>query len=278
MLASQSPQRRAILDQLGSQLHRGRPGLRRGRSAGHAAGRAGAVHARGKARSVPGDLVLGVDTIVDLDGRRSGKPADEEQAGEMLRALAGRTHLVHSGLCLASAGAEHVRLVTTRVTFRPLDEADVAGTWAAGSGRDGLAHTPSRGAARRSSSGSMATTGTSSGCPLRRSWTRSRKPCRRRPDTLLRPVCRDLQREPSRTFRSASGTHSPASAAGTWPSISARRTRSSTYAGVASCCPSPRWWRSTSGRVTCTPWASRPSACSAARPATSRRSGRSRTA
>ena len=67
----------------------------------------------------------------------------------MLRALAGRTHLVHSGLCLVTAGVEHVRLVTTRVTFRPLVEADVV--WYLGCrewhGRAGAYAVQGRGAA-----------------------------------------------------------------------------------------------------------------------------------
>ena len=118
VLASRSPQRRAILEQLGLSFTAVVPDYDEADPPGMPPDELALVHARGKARSVPGDLVLGVDTIVDLDGRSLGKPADEERAREMLRALAGRTHLVHSGLCLTSAGAEHVRLVTTRVTFR----------------------------------------------------------------------------------------------------------------------------------------------------------------
>ena len=149
VLASQSPQRRAILEQLGLSFTAVVPDYDEVDPPGMPPDELALRHARGKARSVPGDPVLGVDTIVDLDGRSLGKPADEEGAGAMLRALAGRTHLVHSGLCLASAGAEHVRLVTTRVTFRPLDEADVV--WYLGcrewQGRAGAYAVQGRGAA-----------------------------------------------------------------------------------------------------------------------------------
>jgi septum formation protein len=75
-------------------------------------------NARRKAAAVDGDLVLGVDTLVALDGAIYGKPRDEAHAAETLRALAGRTHEVVSGLALGD------RLVTetTAVSFRPLDE------------------------------------------------------------------------------------------------------------------------------------------------------------
>ena len=72
----------------------------------------------------------------------------------------------------------------------------------------------------------------------------------------------------------ASSATSPASVAATWRSTSARRTRSSTSVGAASCCPSRASSRSTRAPARCTRSASRPSGCSAARRARSRRSGR----
>ncbi len=75
------------------------------------------THAIGKARSVEGRCVLGVDTTVALDGVSIGKPRDRADAREMLERLAGRTHTVHSGLCLRCGGAEHVRSSATDVTF-----------------------------------------------------------------------------------------------------------------------------------------------------------------
>ena len=77
-----------------------------------------AENARRKAAAVEGDLVLGVDTVVALDGHIYGKPADAEEAAATLRALSGRTHEVVSGLAL---GAE-VDTAVTRVTFRTLGE------------------------------------------------------------------------------------------------------------------------------------------------------------
>ena len=71
------------------------------------------------AASAPaGATVLGVDTVVALDGRIYGKPRDEEDAAATLRALSGRTHEVVSGLAI---GGE-VTAETTRVTFRTVTD------------------------------------------------------------------------------------------------------------------------------------------------------------
>ena len=70
-------------------------------------------------------MVLGVDTVVVLDGAIYGKPADEAEARATLERLAGRTHEVVSGIAVAEAepdGSPRVRTAsaTTRVTFRDL--------------------------------------------------------------------------------------------------------------------------------------------------------------
>ncbi len=98
--------------------------------------------AEGKARAVAagvtGDaLVLGADTTVVLDGAYLNKPADAEDARRMLRALSGRTHTVHTGLCLVEVtGGLIGRVVTdaamTRVTFDTLTEPVIAAYVATG--------------------------------------------------------------------------------------------------------------------------------------------------
>jgi septum formation protein len=125
-LASRSPQRRAILEQLGIEFSVVDPDYEEIDPTGMPPDQLVLIHAVGKARSVDGALVLGVDTTVALDGASMGKPADAGEAAVMLRLLAGRTHTVYSGLCLRAARAEHVRLAATEVTFRDLTEADVA--------------------------------------------------------------------------------------------------------------------------------------------------------
>jgi septum formation protein len=125
VLASRSPQRRAILEQLGVAFVV-RPADVPERSVGEAHAVA-AANARDKALAVPaaaGEVVLGVDTLVALDGELWGKPAGEVAARATLQRLSGRTHEVVSGLALARPGAAvEVASAATQVAFRPLNDA-----------------------------------------------------------------------------------------------------------------------------------------------------------
>jgi len=130
LLASTSPQRRAILEQLHVPFDVVAPRYEEHDPPDADPARLVRDHALGKARSVAADAgarpVLGVDTTVELAGRVYAKPADAGDAGRMLEALAGRTHAVVSGLALVTPGWEHVEDVTTFVTFRPLTPRDLA--------------------------------------------------------------------------------------------------------------------------------------------------------
>jgi septum formation protein len=121
LLASVSPQRRAILEQLRIPFDVVPPDYEE-------SGEDPVEHAAGKARSVEGGdrPVLGVDTIVVCDGRVLGKPADAGEAEQMLETLAGKTHEVVSGLCLRTPAWEELHRDVTRVTFRPLTARDLA--------------------------------------------------------------------------------------------------------------------------------------------------------
>jgi septum formation protein len=136
LLASTSPQRRAILRQLGLPFEVVAPEYVEEDQADRDPVELVRAHAAGKAHSVAegaGDRpVLGVDTAVLLDGRIYGKPGSADEAAEMLEALAGRTHEVLSGLCLVTPGWEEVAHETTRVSFRPLTARDIAHYVAAG--------------------------------------------------------------------------------------------------------------------------------------------------
>jgi septum formation protein len=136
LLASTSPQRRAILEQLGLPFEVVTPPYVEEDAPGLAPAELVQEHARGKARSVAGDAgeraVLGVDTSVVCEGRSHGKPRDAGDAAEMLEVLSGRTHEVVSGLCLLTPGWEAVEHDVTRVTFRPLTPRDVAAYVATG--------------------------------------------------------------------------------------------------------------------------------------------------
>lgn len=151
LLASTSPQRTAILRQLGIPHEVVVPDYEEDDR--HDADPVELVreHALGKARSVwaPGTLVLGVDTTVALDGRIYAKPADRADAAAMLGALQGRTHEVVSGVCLIGDGFEELHHDVTRVTFRALTPAQIdayldTGEW---EGRAGAYAIQGRGAA-----------------------------------------------------------------------------------------------------------------------------------
>jgi nucleoside triphosphate pyrophosphatase len=101
------------------------------------------AHALAKARDVarragipPGGAVLGADTAVVLDGADLAKPAEAAEAARMIRALAGREHVVMTGVALLSGAGEDVRHAETRVSFRALSEAEVAWYVATGEWRD----------------------------------------------------------------------------------------------------------------------------------------------
>ncbi len=74
------------------------------------------------AREHPGARVLGVDTLVAIGPTIYGKPADRESAGSTLRALAGRAHVVVSGVCVIEAGRAVTAAATTAVRFRAFGE------------------------------------------------------------------------------------------------------------------------------------------------------------
>lgn len=131
ILASVSPQRRAILEQLNVPFEVVPPRFDED-------GGDPVELAAGKARSVDGGEcpVLGVDTEVVVDGEALGKPADATAAEAMLERLSGRTHEVVSGLCLRTPAWEELHSETTQVTFRSLTPRDLARYVASGEWED----------------------------------------------------------------------------------------------------------------------------------------------
>lgn len=127
VLASTSPQRRAILEQLRIPFDVVAPVYEEHDPPDADPVKLVCAHAEGKAVSVheDGAITLGVDTTVHLDGRLYGKPADESGARAMVGGLAGATHLVVSGLCLLGPGFSVVEHAVTRVTFRELAVSEV---------------------------------------------------------------------------------------------------------------------------------------------------------
>jgi septum formation protein len=128
VLASGSPQRRAILGDLGldfdvrpSDVPEEHQGVPREVAAENALRKARAVSETAGADEV----VLGCDTLVATDETIWGKPADEAAARATLRHLSGRTHEVISGVALVEGGEIRTATEVTHVTFRELDEATI---------------------------------------------------------------------------------------------------------------------------------------------------------
>jgi nucleoside triphosphate pyrophosphatase len=123
LLASTSPRRRQILEQLGIPFDLVAPRYEETEQDP-------AAHALGKARSVLDEAgerpVLGCDTEVICDGRVYGKPQTAEEAEEMLESLGGKTHEVVSGLALITPAWQELHRESTTVTFRALTARDLA--------------------------------------------------------------------------------------------------------------------------------------------------------
>ena len=88
------------------------------------------------AQSGAGDVVIGADTVVCLDGQIFGKPGTACEAADMLRSLSGRTHEVFTGVCVIRNGRELLRYERTFVTFRSLSEEEIAAYLASGESMD----------------------------------------------------------------------------------------------------------------------------------------------
>ena len=85
--------------------------------------------------------VLGLDTVVEIDGKVLGKPSGPEEAEAMLRTLSGRVHRVFSGMALLVERSRPVEeeVVCTEVKFRAMEPGEVrfyieSGEWAGAAG------------------------------------------------------------------------------------------------------------------------------------------------
>jgi septum formation protein len=141
LLASASPRRRELLEQIGVPTRR--------------------VHCQVDEQVMPGELpavyvkrvtrdkvlagvmaapdgavVLAADTAVVLDEQILGKPRDREHAAQMLAALSGREHQVMTAVAVACGEQVELQLVTTQVRFRGLSAAEIDAYWASGEPAD----------------------------------------------------------------------------------------------------------------------------------------------
>jgi septum formation protein len=136
ILASASPQRKAILEQLGVQFRVEAPEVEELVAGDPAEVVEQNALRKARARARPGERVLGADTAVVLDGEVFGKPADAAEADTFLARLSGREHEVMTGIALVDAAGERSAVAVTRVRFRALDRSDLEWYLATGEWRD----------------------------------------------------------------------------------------------------------------------------------------------
>jgi septum formation protein len=124
VLASRSPQRRAILESLGVAFDvRATDVVEEDEGVPAAVASENALRKAVAAEGRPDEIVLGVDTVVATGLEIWGKPPAEEAARDTLRQLSGRTHEVVSGVALrCDDGTVLATTAVTRVTFRALDD------------------------------------------------------------------------------------------------------------------------------------------------------------
>jgi len=140
-LASASPRRRELLEQIGVPVRLVSCAVDEQVLAGEAAmdyvQRVTRDKVQAGVRQAPaGAVVLAADTAVVLDGRILGKPLDREQGLAMLRALSGREHSVITAVAVARGSDVRLQPVITQVRFRPLGEAEMSAYWDTGEPAD----------------------------------------------------------------------------------------------------------------------------------------------
>jgi len=135
ILASNSPRRRELLRQAGYRFKVRPPGPIEDASIRRAPSAAAYVESLAYLKAMSAiethgirkGLVLGADTAVELEGRIIGKPRDEDEARQILSALAGSVHRVLTGLALVDAEANRRLLAhdATAVRMGPMSDADI---------------------------------------------------------------------------------------------------------------------------------------------------------
>jgi septum formation protein len=140
ILASASPRRATLLREAGYTFAVEPADVDESESEGEAAPeyviRVAALKGRTVAARFPDDIVLAADTTVVVDDVMLAKPADDADAGRMLRLLSGRAHEVLTGVVVIRAGVESSAVVATRVRFRPITPAEMMGYVASGEPHD----------------------------------------------------------------------------------------------------------------------------------------------
>ena len=127
LLASKSPRRRELLQHLGLPHTTISVACDESYPAGLSPEETVCYVSRKKAKAAAeqhgsGELILTADTMVFLDNRKFGKPADEKDAFQMLRSLSGREHAVCTGVTLLQDDRCLTEAERTLVRFAPLTD------------------------------------------------------------------------------------------------------------------------------------------------------------
>ncbi len=132
LLASSSPRRRELLETAGvpfqvvpSRAEEDNPQSTHPRDVALELARRKALGARELSCPEKGDVILGADTVVALEGRVLGKPSSREEAFAMLSALSGKVHTVYTGCCFLDAEGEYSFCAETQVEFYPLSPREI---------------------------------------------------------------------------------------------------------------------------------------------------------
>ena len=138
ILASGSPRRAALLDQIGIRYEVLIPEVEEAPLPGETPEAFVSRMAREKAAAVPAAdaVVLAADTVVVLDGRVLGKPVDAEEGIAMLKSLGGREHEVLTAIAVTDGVGMASEVVRTLVRFVPVDDALALAYWRTGEGAD----------------------------------------------------------------------------------------------------------------------------------------------
>lgn len=136
ILASASPQRARLLEQLGLTFTAIPADIdetpRPGEAPEALAERLAQTKAAAISAAYPAARILGSDTVVAHGGQTFGKPRDWVEAQRMLTTLGGTSHRVITGVALFTDGMVETRTVVSEVTLDVLDEAEIAAYWATG--------------------------------------------------------------------------------------------------------------------------------------------------
>jgi septum formation protein len=139
VLASKSPRRQQILSDAGIPFVVRSADVAEQRLADESAVdyvRRLAADKAGAVPLLPGEVILGADTVVVMDGQVLEKPRDAADAARMLRLLSGREHEVITGICLRAESGTIVDSCTTRVRFVSLSPDELEAYAASGEPMD----------------------------------------------------------------------------------------------------------------------------------------------